>query len=634
MIVLPKEAVLLIGDPSFGGFSGGVKVNISNNDLKPNESPDCYNYLVDESGLIVRGGSVKDNAAEVVASTGCTGLFRHYDTTNAVYKTFAKYGNRVYQVQSTGASYYMTTLTEAGDASNQLSSWNIIGGKSSNTNAGVLYWKLTNSGTTRTVSIYKNSDGATGNLVLQGARSGDGSITMTAQNSSGFSDSTVTVAYSGDDTDLASNTLTYGTLTAGAEMSALGWFGKYFYTVGTTLYMGTTNLPSAVTITNQLGHAITGDPVQGKYILLHKERIWLTGDVTHPTYVYFLERNSYEMANDSDDDGVVDNWVACDRDDGEDITGFASHNDKIIVFKNNHMYFIYGDYDDDNLQVIKFADVGAYNQKTIKNCDGLIIFYGPKGIYVYSDQGGLVNISNGKINNELSSIKSTNTNLSCAEFWNGYYHFYYPYGASATYNDRGTAYDIERGSWMPIRGWNIAQLCVFEDETLHAGWSNEGWVKKIFYSTTDDTTSSSINHYWVSRMFNSRDIFGQSGWVMCLKKLRVGVRAGQELTVFGQSDTLSYFTFNQSFDFEDVGTRLANRLNLTGSGRFNLGDRSSPGGGSTLCNRDDILNNAQEFIYTFPGGATFREIKFGFQGSTLTALKIDWLEATIYLMRK
>lgn len=96
--------------------------------------------------------------------------------------------------------------TEAGDASNQLSAWSVRGANSGNTDSYVLYWNLTNSGSTRTVTIYKDS--AESNLVASGTRTGDGIIYLQMQNSSGLIIQ-VTVAYTGDDTDSA-NTLTIG----------------------------------------------------------------------------------------------------------------------------------------------------------------------------------------------------------------------------------------------------------------------------------------------------------------------------------------------------------------------------------------------------------------------------------------
>lgn len=98
-----------------------------------------------------------------------------------------------------------TAATIAGDTASQLSALSITGVTTSNSNAFVLYWNLTNATSTRTVQVYKDS--AKTQLVLQGSRTGDGSITLAEENSSGLSGS-VTVAYTQNDTD-AGNTFTF-----------------------------------------------------------------------------------------------------------------------------------------------------------------------------------------------------------------------------------------------------------------------------------------------------------------------------------------------------------------------------------------------------------------------------------------
>lgn len=103
---------------------------------------------------------------------------------------------------------------EAGDYANQCSNWVINGSTASNTNAGVLYWKLTDSAGTHTVSVYKDSGMASGALVASGTGR-DGSITLSEQNSSGLSGS-VTVAYKSNDT--IGNTLTGTALNYGAQI--------------------------------------------------------------------------------------------------------------------------------------------------------------------------------------------------------------------------------------------------------------------------------------------------------------------------------------------------------------------------------------------------------------------------------
>jgi hypothetical protein len=88
----------------------------------------------------------------------------------------------------------------------QLSSLVLFGVNKNNSNLYAnreqltLWWKLTDSEGTRTVSIYKDGGMASGNLVAQGTSAGDGTVTLAAQNSSGIY-GTVDVTYTGDDTD-------------------------------------------------------------------------------------------------------------------------------------------------------------------------------------------------------------------------------------------------------------------------------------------------------------------------------------------------------------------------------------------------------------------------------------------------
>jgi hypothetical protein len=92
------------------------------------------------------------------------------------------------------------TITEAGDSASQLSAWD-ISGNYANT---IYYWSLTNSSTTRKVSVY--SDATKNYKICEGTRTGDGDIYLSEVNSSGIK-MQVTVAYSADDVD-SSNTLT------------------------------------------------------------------------------------------------------------------------------------------------------------------------------------------------------------------------------------------------------------------------------------------------------------------------------------------------------------------------------------------------------------------------------------------
>lgn len=96
----------------------------------------------------------------------------------------------------------------AGDTGSQLSGIALKGFNSSNTNAGVLPWNLTNAGDpvtgVRTLDIFK--DAGKTQLVGRATRSGDGFCNIVAQNNSGLH-GWLTIAYTSNDTD-AGNTFT------------------------------------------------------------------------------------------------------------------------------------------------------------------------------------------------------------------------------------------------------------------------------------------------------------------------------------------------------------------------------------------------------------------------------------------
>jgi hypothetical protein len=92
----------------------------------------------------------------------------------------------------------VTTVTELGDAYNQCLAWTLSGITANNTTNFVMYWALTNTDTTRTVSLYRDS--AMSQLMAVGSVTGDGTITLAPQNASGVG-GTVQVAYTQDDAD-------------------------------------------------------------------------------------------------------------------------------------------------------------------------------------------------------------------------------------------------------------------------------------------------------------------------------------------------------------------------------------------------------------------------------------------------
>lgn len=108
------------------------------------------------------------------------------------------------------------SVDETGDSGGQLATWVLFGVTIFNSDKNQLYWKLTNSGTTRTVTLYKDVRGekpvATGTLVGNGTLTLAAVVDATTGLSSGIS-GTVAVTYTADDTDISANILTCNLLT-------------------------------------------------------------------------------------------------------------------------------------------------------------------------------------------------------------------------------------------------------------------------------------------------------------------------------------------------------------------------------------------------------------------------------------
>ncbi|MEI8175137.1 MAG: hypothetical protein WCG28_04280, partial [bacterium] len=88
-------------------------------------------------------------------------------------------------------------FSEAGDASAQLTAWNLYGVNASNTDDGKLYWNLLDVSGAKTLRLYKDS--AKTQLVAEGAGIGS-NVAINEMNGSGLR-ATVNIAYSQDDTD-------------------------------------------------------------------------------------------------------------------------------------------------------------------------------------------------------------------------------------------------------------------------------------------------------------------------------------------------------------------------------------------------------------------------------------------------
>lgn len=162
-------------------------------------------HYIERSNLTIMKGQVNLPAAGGTGNKffNKTGIKEIYEKPTAKLSTKLNRAVTAFLIESfMHGSPTLTTYTESGDTNNQLASLVLTGVRMGiNTSAsGVLYASITASATSYTVTLYKDS--ARSNSVCAGTRVGNGSITLSATNSSGLS-GTIAITYHSASTSIS-----------------------------------------------------------------------------------------------------------------------------------------------------------------------------------------------------------------------------------------------------------------------------------------------------------------------------------------------------------------------------------------------------------------------------------------------
>ena len=114
-----------------------------------------------------------------------------------------------------------------------------------------------------------------------------------------------------------------------------------------------------------------------KYVTAHGERLYAAvGNSVHASAIANgLDWTTPETTWSSGDTGITD---------GEMINGLHAGQEKLLIFKPNNMYELYGDLPE-NYRIIKIAEgIGLINHKCIVDMQGITYFLHTTGIYAYT----------------------------------------------------------------------------------------------------------------------------------------------------------------------------------------------------------------------------------------------------------
>jgi len=259
------------------------------------------------------------------------------------------------------------------------------------------------------------------------------------------------------------------------------------------------------------GEDLGGSPPVTSYIALHKNYMFLAGNSTYKSRLY------YSNIDDCETWGAND-FVDVNTDDGDSITGLQVTLDSLVIFKEYNVYILYGDtptYTDGlTLWRIKKAstDTGAVSQGSINvYAKNLIYMSRNKGVQVFGGSATSGEVAFDSVTSAMLSEKITTTidglnetRFSQAEAinFNNKYILSLPNGSSTT-NNLNLVYDYAKPGWtlwdIPANCW-----CVFRTsgkDYLYFGSTTTGKIYR-YTPTTYSDNGTAISAYYKTKDYD------------------------------------------------------------------------------------------------------------------------------------
>lgn len=216
---------------------------------------------------------------------------------------------------------------------------------------------------------------------------------------------------------------------------------------------------------------MAGSPPLGKFVVFHKQRLFIAGASAARSRVYFS------------DVGAPETWGALSfidvgKGDGDAITGLAVLNDVLIITKDNSVWLLSGD-SSSTFVLRRATDEGGCTVKQgIALIKDTLAWLGKDGIRLFD--GVRSALGSEKISTTFRGLNERQLAQAAGIFWGPEQHYFIsvPEGASVT-NNVVLVYDALRTAWTVYRGIPAGEWCIFRqynEDTLVFGSSTTGQI--------------------------------------------------------------------------------------------------------------------------------------------------------------
>lgn len=234
---------------------------------------------------------------------------------------------------------------------------------------------------------------------------------------------------------------------------------------------------------------------KGKYLALHKERVWITGDEENPNRAYFSK--DFDIDNwDAPVDEIGANYgggfIEIPSWDGGIIIGMKSLFDDVVIFKNKNVFRVFGTYPG-NYNLVQVFDTvdGDILNNTITSLENSVVWASTDGIHSFN--GTNTTLLSERIKETYSRINREYSHLATAVIHNRKYILSIPIDDSKE-NNLIIELDMETGALVTKSGINATSFLELGKELY---FTNKDDIIYL-YNTGDDFGGKPIQMRWES----------------------------------------------------------------------------------------------------------------------------------------
>lgn len=232
---------------------------------------------------------------------------------------------------------------------------------------------------------------------------------------------------------------------------------------------------------------------KGKYITIHEERLWISGNEEEPNRYYYsedLDVDNFSFEIIGDDIHEFGGFEDIPTWDGGVIIGMRALFDDVVIFKNKNVFRVFGTYPG-NFNLIQIFDTvdGNILHRTIESIENTAIWTSTEGIHLFN--GVNAQLVSDKVKDYFVDLNREQSHKAVAVIYKRKYILSIPVGDS-TDNNLILEFDMNSGAFTTKTGIGADSFIEIGDKLYFT--NKDGHIFE--YGVGNDFDGKPINMIW------------------------------------------------------------------------------------------------------------------------------------------